>query len=56
MEKRERLVYDVLVVGGGIAGCESALNLAKLGYKVLLIEKELSIGGKMILLSKLLMH
>jgi len=52
MEKREKLVYDVLVVGGGIAGGESALNLADLGYKVLLIEKELSIGGKMILLSK----
>ena len=35
--------YDVLVVGGGIAG---------MGYRVLLIEKEPSIGGKMILLSK----
>jgi heterodisulfide reductase subunit A len=46
------LNYDVLVIGGGIAGGESALNLANLGYKVLLIEKELSIGGKMILLSK----
>lgn len=44
--------FDVLVVGGGIAGGESALNLANLGYKVLLVEKELSIGGKMILLSK----
>ena len=46
------LDYDVLVVGGGIAGGESALNLANLGYKVLLLEKELTIGGKMILLSK----
>jgi len=46
------LEYDVLVVGGGIAGGESSLNLANLGYKVLLVEKELSIGGKMILLSK----
>ncbi|MBE0650078.1 MAG: CoB--CoM heterodisulfide reductase iron-sulfur subunit A family protein [Bacteroidales bacterium] len=46
------LEFDVLVVGGGIAGGESALNLANLGYKVLLVEKELSIGGKMILLSK----
>ncbi len=46
------LDYDVLVVGGGIAGGESALNLANIGYKVLIVEKELSIGGKMILLSK----
>jgi len=51
-EQMKTLEYDVLVVGGGIAGGESALNLAKLGYKVLIVEKELSIGGKMILLSK----
>lgn len=44
--------YDVLVVGAGIAGEESALKLADMGYKVLLVEKEASIGGKMILLSK----
>jgi len=43
---------DVLVVGGGIAGMESALTLGEMGYKVLLVEKEASIGGKMILLSK----
>ena len=44
--------YDVLVVGGGIAGMESALTLGDMGYTVLLVEKEASIGGKMILLSK----
>ncbi|NQU06544.1 MAG: FAD-dependent oxidoreductase [Calditrichaeota bacterium] len=44
--------YDVLVVGGGIAGMESALTLGDMGLKALLIEKEPSIGGKMILLSK----
>ena len=44
--------YDVLVIGAGIAGEESALKLADMGFKVLLIEKEPSIGGKMILLSK----
>ncbi len=44
--------YDVLVVGAGISGCEAALNIANLDYKVLLVEKDLSIGGKMILLSK----
>jgi heterodisulfide reductase subunit A-like polyferredoxin len=44
--------FDALVVGGGIAGLESALNLGEMGYSVLLVEKEASLGGKMILLSK----
>jgi heterodisulfide reductase subunit A-like polyferredoxin len=44
--------YDVLVVGAGIGGMESALTLGDMGFKVLLVEKEASIGGKMILLSK----
>lgn len=44
--------YDALVIGGGIAGGEAALNLANNGYKVLVVEKDLTIGGKMILLSK----
>jgi heterodisulfide reductase subunit A len=46
------LNYDVVVIGGGIAGQESALNLANSGCSVLLVEKDLSIGGKMIHLSK----
>ncbi len=44
--------YDALVIGGGIAGMESALNLGDMGFKVALVEKEPSIGGRMILLSK----
>ncbi len=44
--------YHSIVVGAGIAGMESALNLASQGYKVLLVEKEASIGGNMIALSK----
>lgn len=44
--------YDILVVGAGIAGMEAALKLGDMGYRVLLAEKEPSIGGKMILLSK----
>ncbi len=44
--------YDVLVVGAGIGGMESALKLGDMGFKVLLVEKEASVGGKMILLSK----
>ena len=48
----QKTEYDVLVIGGGIAGEESALNLANLGYKIILVDKDLSIGGKMIHLSK----
>lgn len=48
----KNITYDALVIGGGIAGGEAALNLAVTGYKVLLVEKDLSVGGKMIMLSK----
>ena len=44
--------YDAVVVGGGIGGMESVLTLGDMGYRVLLIEKEPSVGGRMILLSK----
>ena len=47
-----RCKYDALVVGSGIGGMESALKLGDMGYKVLVVEKEPSVGGKMILLSK----
>ncbi len=43
---------DVLVVGGGIAGLQSALDLADQGLKVLVVERQASIGGHMIGLSK----
>jgi heterodisulfide reductase subunit A len=46
------LRVDALVVGGGIAGMQSALDLADQGYRVALVEREASIGGKMIALSK----
>ncbi len=41
-----------LVVGGGIAGIQAALDLADAGHKVYLVEKEASIGGKMAQLDK----
>ena len=43
--ERIKLTYDALVIGGGIAGGEAALNLANNGYKVLVVEKSLSVGG-----------
>ncbi len=38
---------SVLVIGGGIAGMQSALTAAEAGFKVYLIEREPSIGGHM---------
>ncbi len=43
---------DALVIGGGIAGMQAALDLADQGFQVALVEREPSIGGKMITLSK----
>ncbi|MEN8152791.1 MAG: CoB--CoM heterodisulfide reductase iron-sulfur subunit A family protein [Acidobacteriota bacterium] len=41
-----------LVVGGGITGIQASLDLANSGYKVILVEKDPSIGGHMIQLSE----
>ncbi len=43
---------EVLVIGGGIAGISASLQLANSGYKVYLVEKSSSIGGRMAQLSK----
>jgi heterodisulfide reductase subunit A len=43
---------DALIVGGGIAGLQSALDLADQNLKVLVVERNSSIGGHMIALSK----
>ena len=45
-------VGAVLVVGGGISGIQSALDLADSGFKVYLVEKSPMIGGKMAQLDK----
>ena len=42
----------VMVVGGGISGMQSALDLADQGFKVYLVEKQPSIGGVMAQLDK----
>jgi heterodisulfide reductase subunit A len=46
------VIGSVMVVGGGIAGMQSALDLADSGYYVYLVEKEPSIGGVMSQLDK----
>ena len=42
----------VMVVGGGVAGVQAALDLSALGYKVYLVEKSAAIGGVMARLDK----
>jgi heterodisulfide reductase subunit A len=44
--------FDTLVLGAGIAGLQAALDLADQGFKVAIVERDPSIGGKMIRLSK----
>ncbi len=51
-ETRLPVQKEVLVVGGGVAGIQSALDLADAGYQVHLVEKEASIGGLMAALDK----
>ncbi len=43
---------SVLVVGGGISGMQSALDLADSGYYVYLVDKSPSVGGVMAQLDK----
>jgi len=52
MSVSENPRFDTIVIGGGIAGLQSALDLADQGFKVAVVERDPSIGGKMIRLSK----
>ncbi|MEM3673231.1 MAG: hydrogenase iron-sulfur subunit [Candidatus Bathyarchaeia archaeon] len=46
------VINKALVIGGGIAGMNAALDLAEMGFKVYLLEKSESIGGHMAQLDK----
>jgi heterodisulfide reductase subunit A-like polyferredoxin len=46
------LVGSVMVLGSGIAGMQSALDLANSGYYVYLVERSSAIGGLMSQLDK----
>lgn len=37
--------YDVIIIGGGTAGCAAAYTAGKLGLKTLLIERKVHLGG-----------
>ncbi len=51
-EKASSHIGSVLVIGGGITGMQSALDLAGAGYFVHLVEKSPAIGGTMAQLDK----
>ena len=46
------VIKRALVIGGGIAGIQTALDIADAGYEVDLVEKEPTIGGKMAQIDK----
>ena len=45
-------IGSVMVIGGGIAGMQAALDVADSGYYVYLVESSASIGGIMAQLDK----
>ncbi len=49
---KKDLAGSVMVIGGGIAGMQSAIDLANSGYYVYLVEKSFAIGGLMAQLDK----
>lgn len=51
-EEQIQVTDAALVIGGGIAGIQSALDLADSGHQVYLVEREPSIGGIMAQLDK----
>ena len=51
-EREISVTRKALVIGGGIAGIQAALDLGDAGYQVYLVEKEPSIGGIMAQLDK----
>ena len=48
----DRSESAALIIGGGIAGIQAALDIADAGYQVYLVEREPSIGGRMSQLDK----
>lgn len=50
--KNKNIVGSVMIVGAGISGMQSALDLAEVGYKVYIVEKSPAIGGRMPMLDK----
>ena len=51
-ERQVGVTPAALVIGGGIAGIEAALDIADAGYKTYLVERQPSLGGRMAQLNK----
>jgi len=51
--KRLKVNHDALVIGGGVAGIQTAIDLAGKGFNVYLVEKEKKLGGRVSHLSTL---
>ena len=51
-EQQINKVGSVMVLGGGISGMQSAIDLANSGYYVYLVEKTSAVGGMMSQLDK----
>jgi heterodisulfide reductase subunit A len=51
-EREVSVTAAALVIGGGIAGLEAALDIADAGHRVYLVEKQPSLGGRMAQLNK----
>jgi len=51
-ESKQEKIGAVLVIGGGIAGTQAALDLADSGFRVYLLERQTAIGGRMAQLDK----
>jgi heterodisulfide reductase subunit A len=51
-ETKVPVIQKTLIIGGGVAGIQAALDLADSGYHVYLVEKQPSIGGIMAKIDK----
>ncbi len=52
VRSRVGVTHEAMVIGGGVAGIQAALDIANNGYKVYLVEKSPTIGGRMAQLDK----
>jgi heterodisulfide reductase subunit A len=52
MENKKNISKGALIIGGGIAGIQAALDLADAQFQVYLVEKQPSVGGTMAKLDK----
>ncbi|NVM54156.1 MAG: CoB--CoM heterodisulfide reductase iron-sulfur subunit A family protein [Candidatus Helarchaeota archaeon] len=52
MSKFDERIGAAMVIGGGVAGIQAALDLAQSGFRVYLVEKSPSVGGRMAQLDK----